>query len=208
MRSWRRSERRISDCRRSGRASQPATFGRRGEAAELDLVLLGPGLLVRDSPSLTARWRRSQEASCISRVVSRIDSRGVGQRAGAGQAARFRAAVTVEIVRGLLDQRHPFLEQGAEQVRSGEPSGEQDGWLFHARLHTSPRPFAVDTITAAVPFRDNTTGYSARNLCRFAVVSRRAWDARQKESRLGRSGSLKVEQGGVKQSGQEPLESR
>ena len=45
---------------------------------------------------------------------------GIEQRRLARQVARFRAALAVEIARGLLDQRHAFVKSALEQRRAGE----------------------------------------------------------------------------------------
>ena len=58
------------------------------------------------SPSLTARWRRSHEATCISRVVSRMLSVAYARAAIRGKA-RNGPARPVQIGGRLLDETHP-----------------------------------------------------------------------------------------------------
>src|SRR6185436_17509100 len=50
----------------------------------------------------------------------------VGERGRPRQQPRLAAAVAVEVARGLLDQRHAFLEHLAESVGVGQPYGERD----------------------------------------------------------------------------------
>ena len=101
------------------------------------------------SPSLTARWSNSHDASCISprgqpHALSRVDKSGA-----AFEFLGFRTAGAIEITRRFLDECHSIAKEAGKNLGTCQPFTERHraGFtrtLLRTSIRLTPRTASLD----------------------------------------------------------------
>ena len=99
-------------------------------ARKLDAMRSAWAWLEVNSPSLTARWSKSHEATCIRRVVKRMLSVEYAKPPGEEKRAIL-SPRTIEVSCGLFDERHSFAKEIFECAGRGKTVNE--GIAFEGR---------------------------------------------------------------------------